>query len=133
MIPECTQGKLDEKICFFSPLIGRVRVCWPVAGREGKKKRVEETEEEKGFLGVEAHCACEFLCKNINEPLPVGRKAVPIISSLGKTLAVKDRETQGQETIRDERGGRSNLPFASSQSYSLCRLSVRFHTDFYVH
>lgn len=68
--------------------------------------------------------------ENINELLPTGRRAVPIISSWENTRGKKDGETDG-EGGRDEK--RSNLAFLFPLIRRRARLCAAAEHTLWVH
>lgn len=87
-----------------------VRVDGQLLGAAARVKRgfsgKEDGEDFCAFFGGlsgEAQCECVFMWENINELLPTGRGAVPIISSWENT-----RRNRGREMKEDH-----VLPFCS--------------------
>ncbi len=83
LIPECTWGESygKEDSVFFSTTArvdGQQLTARAKGSFSGKQKK-----EKTPFWGLsgEAQCECVFMWENINELLPTGRGAVPIISS----------------------------------------------------
>lgn len=87
-------------------------ICWRRGRREVSLGKKEEEQEETvvfGGLSGEAQCECVFMWENINELLPTGRGAVPIIFSWENTRRKTERQKKREGEMKEDQ----ILPFCS--------------------